>query len=91
LSEVIRLEIEGESIVIDESFMDFSDFSPSEIMAVKNALGKGLLKDGEPTAGSTAVMLTIKLSRGRKWEPETIAEVINLLTAWLTDNLVEVS
>jgi hypothetical protein len=89
-SEKLILKVEGEDIVIDETFMDFSDFTVKEMELVSRTLGNRLLKDGEPTAGGTAVMLTIKLARGRGWTAETTTEVIELLTAWLTDNLVEV-
>ena len=91
MSETLILKVEGEDIAIDESFMDFSDFTVPELELVQRTLGNRILKDDVPTAGSIAVMLTIKLTRGRTWEPETFAEVIEILTAWLTDNLVEVS
>ena len=91
MSETLILKVDGEDIRIDESFMDFSDFTPKEYELVSRTLGKRLLKSNEePTAGGVAVMLTIKLCRGREWSAETTSEVIELLTAWLTDELVEV-
>ena len=89
-SEKLILKVEGEDIVIDESFMDFHDFSEEEMKLIYRIAGKRLLIDGEPTAGAAALMLAVKLARGRAWSPETIGEVLEILTAWLTDNLVEV-
>jgi hypothetical protein len=80
------MEVDGEQIVIDESLMDFSDFSPKETLLV-GTLGIPLLVDDEATVGGVAVMLAVKLARGRDWDQDTIAEVILLLTAWLSDNL----
>jgi len=92
LSETLILKVPGEDedIVIDESFMDFHDFSVEEMELIYRIAGNRLLIDGTPTAGAAALMLTVKLARGRTWSPETIAEVLEILTAWLTDNLVEV-
>jgi hypothetical protein len=89
-SEKLILKVEGEDIVIDESFMDFHDFSAEEMQLIYRIAGDRLLIDGAPTAGAAALMLTVKLARGRIWSPETIAEVLEVLTAWLSDNLVEV-
>ena len=89
-SEKLILKVEGEELVIDESFMDFHDFTPEEMQLIYRIAGNRLLIDGVPTAGAAALMLTVKLARGRTWSPETIGEVLEILTAWLTDNLVEV-
>jgi hypothetical protein len=89
-SEKLILKVDGEDIVIDESFMDFHDFTVDELELIYRTMGNRLLVDGVPTVGAAAVMLTVKVARGREWSPETIGEVLEVLTAWLSDNLVEV-
>jgi len=91
-SEKLILKVDGEDIVIDESFMDFRDFTLEELELIYATVGNRFLAadSGMPTVGGAAVMLAVKLARGREWSPETIAEVVEILIAWLSDNLVEV-
>lgn len=88
--EVLVIEVGDERIAIDETYMDFSDLTPEEMVFVAGTVAGRMLKDGEPTAGATAVLLAVKLSRGRDWDKDTLKEVITLLIAWLTNELEEV-
>lgn len=88
--EQFILEVGDEQIVLDESFMDFSDFTEKELILVSKSLAGHMFVDGEPTVGATATLLTMKLCRDRDWDQETITEVLTLLIAWLSDELEEV-
>ena len=91
MTDTLTLTVDDENIILDESFMDFSDFTLAEAALIAGTAGSRLAIDGQPTAGATALMLTVKLARHRDWNPDQTAAVFALLTAWLTDNLVEVT
>jgi hypothetical protein len=91
MSTEMTIHVGDEQIVLDGSFFDFSDFTPTELEVVAKSRIAPLIAGEEPSAGAVASMVAIKLARGRSWDTDTLGEVILLLTAWLTDNLEEVS
>jgi hypothetical protein len=90
MTDTLTLEVDGEQVVLDESFMDFSDFTLTEAALIAGSVGGRLVVDGQPSAGATALMLTVKLARHRSWNSDQVTAVFALLTAWLTDSLAEV-
>lgn len=85
------LDVDGDQIIIDASTFDFSDLTQVELAAIADAIHKGpLFDDGEPTPLGVAVFITTKTARGRDWTADQFAAVVELLTSWLTDTLVEV-
>ena len=88
MTDSLTLTVDDTQITLDESFMDFADFTLAEAALIAGTVGERLIVDGQPSAGATALMLTVKAARGRNWNEDQTAAVIALLTAWLTDNLV---
>jgi hypothetical protein len=86
--ETLTLDVDGELITLDESFMDFTDLTPDELAVIDVVSSKWrMTDDGEPTAGLVALSIYMKMSRGRDWHKPHVDAIVPLLVAWLTDNL----
>lgn len=89
--EELVLDVDGEQIVIDESFLDFSDLSAEEAKSISTLAETVPLFDGdEPTPLGVAVFIYTKASRGREWGADHFKTVVGLLVSWLTGTLEEI-
>lgn len=90
-TDTLIIDLDGELIPIDESTLDFSDFSPAESELIARMFGGALLDDdGNPPPAVIATFITIKLVRTRSWSKDQLDAVLELLVAWLTNQLEEV-
>jgi hypothetical protein len=92
MSEQITIEVGDKQITIDETMAHRAgQLTPDEMAAVSRLAAERRLitSEGEPTVLFVAVSLALVASRSHRLDPGELEAVIEILAAWLADDLVE--